>query len=157
VSPQLLHLVVNHVPVIGAVWTLLVLAIAYLRPEVPAVRVALILTVLLAPAAVAAFLTGEPAEGTIEHLPGVVETAIGPHEDMARVALGGAIAAGLAGLWGFWLLRRRSPRRALLPSLVLVFVTAILMGITAHRGGKIHRPELGGGVRVEAPASAVEP
>jgi len=140
-DPQQLHLLVNHLPVIGAIWTLLVLAIALVWPAPRLVRTGLLLVVLVGLGAGAAFLTGEPAEEKIEHLPGVVEPAIHEHEEMAERALYLSIAAGVLAL--AILIRARRPGRgaALAPFLVLA-CAALLLGITAHEGGKIHRPEL---------------
>ena len=50
------------------------------------------------------FLTGEPAEEVVGHLPGISEQAIEEHEEAAEVA---AIVTGFAGLLGLWLLIAR--------------------------------------------------
>jgi hypothetical protein len=149
---QELHLLVNHVPVIGSMGALLLLAIAWLWPSKALVRTALAFTVLVGVSAVAAFLTGEPAEEVIEHLPGIVSGAIEHHEEMADRALWLGIATGLVGLVGLFMGRRGSGKRSLvLPSLVFMIALVALMTWTAHLGGKIHRPELSGAGAVVAP------
>jgi hypothetical protein len=142
-EPQLLHLVVNHIPVVGALWTLLVLVVALAHPAPSLSRLALVLVVLVGLSTVAAFLTGEPAEEAVENLAGVVEPAIEEHEDLARRSLYLGIAAGAFAI--LTLIFRRPPGRiSLLMNLVLVAATALTLAVTAYEGGKIQRPELGG-------------
>ena len=143
-DPQQLHLWVNHVPVAGSFWILVVLLAAAARPGLALSRVALGLTVLLSLAVVATYLTGEPAEEKVEHLSGVVASAIEEHEETAKRALAVGIVAGVAALVGLALTRGRPKNRwPLLPSIVLMGLCALLLALTAHQGGKIHRPELG--------------
>jgi hypothetical protein len=144
VNPQLLHLILNHLPVVGALWVLVVLAAALLWPRPALIRLALGLSVLLALTAAGAFLTGEPAEEAVEHLPGVDEHAIEAHESSAKASLIGAIASGVAGLLGLLWSRGRPLRRAVVPALLAVLVSGVLLAVTAHRGGQIVRPSLRG-------------
>ncbi len=149
---QQIHLLVNHVPVVGSLGALLLLAIAWLRPGKTIARTALAFTVLVGVSAVLAFLTGEPAEEVVEHLPGIVAGSIGPHEEMADRALWVGIAAGVAGLAGLvWGRKHIEKRRVVLPSLVLMIALVALMAWTAHLGGMIHRPEMAGAGVVISP------
>ncbi|HET9233030.1 MAG TPA: hypothetical protein VFP10_02685 [Candidatus Eisenbacteria bacterium] len=144
-DPQLLHLRVNHLPVVGVFWTLPFILIAALRPGRAALLRAHALIVLLGLTSVIAYRTGEPAEEKVEHLAGVVESAIEAHEDAARWVLGLGIAAGVLGLAGLWAAysRRLSVARALgwVATLVVVLEMGALIQ-TATLGGRIHRPEL---------------
>src|SRR5689334_14228815 len=103
-----LHLLLNHVPVLGTIFGLGLLAFAMVRRDPPLQRVACGVFVLAALLAVPAYLTGEPAEATVKGLPGVVDQLIERHENAAGVALGGVIALGLAALAG--MLRFRGAR-----------------------------------------------
>jgi len=151
---QELHLIVNHVPVIGALWVLLLVLFAWFKPAPALIRTALIFSVLLGVSVVPAFLTGDGAEETVEHLPGVSETAIGNHEEMADKALWITVAVGVVAL-ATLVLRARKPvaRQALLPTLVVLVVAAGVLAWTGHLGGMIHRPELRGGSSAAAPAT----
>lgn len=51
-----------------------------------------------AAAAVPTYLTGEPAEEAVEHLPGVVKDLIEIHEERALIALIVATFGGILGL-----------------------------------------------------------
>jgi len=140
-DPQQLHLLFNHLPVIGSVWTLVVLGLALLWPSRALIRTGLFLAVLVGVSAGAAFWTGHPAEEKIEDLPCVVEPAIHEHEEMGERAFYLSIAAGVLAL--ALLLGKRGPGRKTAVAPFLVTATAALvLAITAHEGGKIHRPEL---------------
>jgi uncharacterized membrane protein len=143
-SPHHLHLIVNHLPVVGAIWLLIVLLIAVWRPSAPLIRLGLGLSVLLAITAGIAFWTGEPAEEAVEDLAGVSHSAIESHEEIARVALIAAVVTGLVGAAGLWVSRRRARRGAAVAALACVAVTVVLLGIAANRGGLIVRPDLRG-------------
>jgi hypothetical protein len=142
-SGQELHLIVNHVPVIGAFWVLLLALVAWFKPDPVLIRTALVFTVLVGVSVVPAFLTGDGAEEVVEHLPGVSEPAIGRHEEMADKALWITVAAGVIAL-ATLAIRTGRPltRRVLLPSLIVLAVAAGTLAWTAHLGGMIHRPEL---------------
>lgn len=144
-DPQLLHLRLNHLPVVGVFWTLPFVLIAALRPGRPALLRAHGLTVLLGVTTLIAYLSGDPAEEKIEHLAGVVESSLEAHEEAAIWAVVLGIAAGVVGLAGVWAAfsRRLSVARGLAWAATLILV--IEMGSliqTATLGGQIHRPEL---------------
>ncbi len=96
-----LHLLLNHVPVIGTLLGLLLLLVAFGRKNEELKKVTLGLFVLIALVTVPVYLTGEPAEEMVENIPGVSEAMIERHENAAlfsliAVEVGGIIA--LAGL-----------------------------------------------------------
>ena len=141
-----LHLLLNHVPVLGAFGVLALLAIAFVRRDSPLARLALGFAAMLAAASVAVFLTGEPAEEIVERLPGIAETAIEPHEEaalIATIAFGVFGAAALVTLIGFR--RRELPRWVTGTALSGMLVVSGLMGYTANLGGMIRHTEIGSG------------
>lgn len=106
------------------------------------------LLVLAAFGAGVAYLTGEGAAKTVEHLPGVLESRIERHEDFAVYALVALLTLGAVALAGFVLSARRSslsPRMAALVLLVAL-VSFGLVGWTGYLGGQIRHTELNGGV-----------
>jgi uncharacterized membrane protein len=142
-SPVHLHLLLNHVPVIGTVIALALLALATLRGDDRLGRVSLGLLAVLAAAAVATFLTGEPAEEAVEHVAGVPGALIERHEEaalLATIALGvmGALAAG----WLLFFRRRPLSRGVMLGLLLAALVPAGAMAYTANLGGQIRHPEI---------------
>ena len=141
-GPQI-HLLLNHVPVIGIWFAAAILALALATRSVALARLGAGVLVVIALAGIPVYLSGEPAEHMIEHAAGVSERLIHDHEDLAKVAFLGLDVLGLLGL--FSLLRHRGPepRRGFLSLLLLI--TVVLGGVfavTAHRGGLIRHPEL---------------
>lgn len=140
-----LHLMMNHVPVLGVVFAFVVTLIGGIARSMIAVRVGLIMLVVSGLVAVPVYLTGESAEELVEGLPGVSEALIDPHESAAAVSLGLAIASGLLAL--LTLLLSRSSKH-LLPGTFLVatmFVTlaaGVSMAYTANLGGQIRHTEI---------------
>jgi hypothetical protein len=69
-SPAHLHLLLNHIPVLGTmIFAPLVLAWGLLRRSRDATLTGLLLAILLALTAVPIYLTGEPAEEQLERQP----------------------------------------------------------------------------------------
>ncbi|GIX49410.1 MAG: hypothetical protein KatS3mg131_3621 [Candidatus Tectimicrobiota bacterium] len=137
------HLVLVHVPVVGLAFGLLLLGLAWVRHRPEVLRAGCLLLVLSALLAFFAFLTGEPAEETVEHLPGVAEGLIERH---AAAALPATLATGLAGAAALAvLLRRRSAGMARSWLAVLLALTLLASGAmawTASLGGQIRHPEI---------------
>ena len=139
-----LHLMINHLPVLGVGFGLLLLLAARFRRSTELTNAALVVFVLAAAAAGTAYLTGEPAEGAVEDVAAVTEASIEQHEEAATVALvlTGLLGAGaLFGLVGF----RRQP----LPpgwfttaALVGALVAGGSMAYTSNLGGQIRHPEI---------------
>ena len=138
-----LHLLLNHVPVIGSVLGVLLLAAALARRSDELGKAALGLFTLLAAASVVVFFTGEPAEELVEKLPGFSEAVTERHEDVALIAV---VAMGLTGLFCLVTLavfRRRPLARWVTPiALVASLGTVGIMGYTANLGGQIRHTEL---------------
>jgi len=155
-APQV-HLMLNHLPVIGVLFVALVLAVGLLWRNGGILRLGLAMLVLVALAAIPVFLSGEPAEESIEDVTGVSHASIESHEDAAKPAMIGLELLGLVALVA--LLRERGrgvpPRFA---ALLLIAVIALSSGLawTAHLGGQIRHPELRVGAVSAVEASPVE-
>ncbi len=148
-----LHLLLNHVPVIGLVAALLVLLWGVIRRSAEVMNVGLVIVVVAGLAAGGTFLTGEPAEERVEGLPGVAKPVIETHEDAATIALiVTAIAAVLA------LVALVMPRKPL-GAVTVIVIGAVAFGLmarAANLGGQIRHTELGGAAAAAAPASGGE-
>lgn len=138
-----LHLVLNHLPVIGIPLALLFLGYGTLGRNPGAQRFSLFVLLVVAAIAVPAFLTGEPAEELAEHLPGVGEAQIEPHEDAAKASLLLCLATGLAAAGTLWAGRKRHDMGALVAvTAVLALLATASLGYTANLGGQIRHTEL---------------
>jgi hypothetical protein len=149
-----LHLLLNHVPVIGAVLGLALLGVAYLRRSDELGKFALGAFAALGAVSVVVFLTGEPAEEIVEKLPGFSKALTERHEEAALVA---TIVMGVVGFVSLtWLVvfRSRALARWVVPTaLVLALGATATMGYAANLGGQIRHTEIrAGGV----PATAGE-
>jgi len=138
-----MHLMLNHLPVLGTIFGLLLLGWAALRRSETLQRAALGTFVLAALAAIPVFLTGKPSEDLVERLAGTAEQAIEAHEEAAVVALIAIEALGALALAALVLFRNRGiPRPLAGGALVFALATAGWMAQTANLGGRIRHAEL---------------
>ena len=138
------HLIINHVPIIGVLGTILLLVYSLVRKSEEVKMVSFGLFVLIALMTLAVFFTGEAAQDTVKKLPSVTEAYIGRHEEMAEIALVVMEALGIAALVGLLLLRRSGaiPKWIVTVVLVLSLITAAIVGFTANLGGQIRHTEI---------------
>jgi beta-lactamase regulating signal transducer with metallopeptidase domain len=148
-----LHLLLNHVPIIGAVFVLLVLCLALWRRSSELGKLAVGMLVVIGVVASVVYVTGEPAEEAVENVAGVSEAIIHQHEDAAAIALMFAGSIGvmsLAALW--WYGRRELPRAAMGIALAAVVALNGAMAWTAYLGGQIRHSEIRNGSVMQAEA-----
>ena len=119
------HLILNHVPVLGTLFGLLLLAWGILRRNDSLQRAALLTFTLVALVAIPAYLTGKPAEEAVEHLTGTAGSAIEPHEDAALVSFLAMEVLGALALGALHVHRHRP-----LLGLVLFLFTALQLRLS---------------------------
>ncbi|MGZ8379040.1 MAG: DUF2231 domain-containing protein [Gemmatirosa sp.] len=139
-----LHLLLNHLPIIVTGLGLLLLAVAVARRRDELARVALAFFVGGGLSALPTYLTGEPAEETVENLPGVTEAIIERHEDAALVAAILVGALGAFALWALWRYRRPGalPGWVVRVALVAAVVGSGAMAWTGLLGGEVRHTEI---------------
>ena len=143
-DPLHLHLYLNHVPVVGAIGCVLLLAAGLVRQSRDVMAAALVALLLVALVAIPVYLTGEPSEERAESIAGVSEANIERHEDAAKVAFIGIELTGVIALvsliiWWF----RQSPLLApIVVTLAVALISAILIARAAALGGEIRHSEL---------------
>jgi uncharacterized membrane protein len=140
------HLMINHFPVVGTMGGILLLVYALLRKSNEVKMVSLGVFVLIALMTFPVFFTGDAAEKTVKNLPGVTETVIGRHEEMADYAIIMMSILGIASLAGLFFIRRlgAAPKWLLTIVLLLSLATAAVVGLTANLGGQIRHTEIRG-------------
>ena len=140
-----LHLLLNHAPVFGVFFALVLLGLARLRHSEELARIGLGALVLSGLAAAAAMFTGEPAEHAVEHLAGISESAIEAHEEAAELAATATYVGAVIALAAL-ALRRRVVIAGHLRLLALLTAVAAfgLMARAANLGGQIRHSEIGG-------------
>lgn len=141
-----LHLLLNHFPLIGFVFSFFILALGLLRSNESYVRVGLLTIVVSGLLAVPTYLAGEPAEEIIEKLPGFSEQLVEAHEEAAEIAIWFIGITTLTAGAALWISNKKTVTyRVILRSvLVLNSISLVLTGRTSNLGGKISHPEVRG-------------
>ncbi len=139
-----LHLIFNHVPVVGLMFALAFFLIAILRGKDILIKAALWMILLVALSTIPAYLTGEPAHEYIDDMAGVSHDIIHEHEETAEVAFVSALVLGLLALLGLVIYRRKRhlSKMFLVFILLVAVVVAALMVSAANQGGEIRHPEI---------------
>jgi uncharacterized membrane protein len=139
-----LHLLLNHLPVVGTFFALGLLGAALVLRKNHLVRAGLWSVLIVALLAIPAYMTGDPAEEVAMPLPGVTKDRIEPHEEVAGLALGALLAAGIAAATGIVLFRGERPIKNgfVIVVLALTVIAAGLMARTANLGGQIRHTEI---------------
>jgi hypothetical protein len=138
-----LHLLLNHVPVVGTLFALLLFAAAILLPQTVSIRFALGVSAALAVVAAAVYFTGGAAEEAVEKLAGVTERAIEQHEEAAEVSTIAMSIFGALSLVALLIFRKgRVPRWVGAAGFAGTVVLSGLMGWTANLGGQIRHTEI---------------
>lgn len=142
-----LHLLFNHLPILGTLFGILILAGGFLLKNNTVKRTALGIFVLSALCAIPAYLTGEGAEEIVEGLPGVSENLMEAHEDLANIFLWMVGALGLFSLATFYADFKSKKIAATLYALTLVAAigTMVFAQRVGSSGGEIRHTEIRSG------------
>ena len=137
-----IHLMLNHVPLFGALAVTILFGVALALRQQGVARAGLVVALLAAAVAVVVYLTGEPAEELVENLAGVSEPAMETHEEVALVAtiLLGAFA--LLALYALLAFRHGVSMRFTKLLLVLSLVPLAAVAYTSYLGGQIRHSEI---------------
>jgi hypothetical protein len=135
---------INHIPVIGILGAILMLVYSLIRKSEEVKMVSFGLFAIIALITPAVYFTGGAAEKIVKSLPGVTETYIGRHEEIASLTLVLMEMLGITSLAGLVLLRRSGaiPKWVVAMVLVLSLITAATANLTANLGGQIRHTEI---------------
>ena len=139
-----LHLVLNHIPVLGAIISF-VLVLAILVKKDPGLKsLSLWWFVLIGALGAVVYLTGEPAEESVEHLSWFQENFVERHEDTALWALIVTEVLALMGVFGLYLQKKKhtTPVSFWRVAIVVAGINLAFMGWTANLGGQIRHTEI---------------
>ena len=139
-----IHLLINHIPILGALFGFLLLIVG-MTIKNRSVEITALATILLAALfTIPAYLSGEEAEHVVEHIQGISEFQLEEHEEHAELSLWMMIASGVSALFAL-------VAYAYKPSFIKILriSTIVLTGIgfatlvpLANHGGKIVHSEL---------------
>lgn len=134
-----IHLLLNHIPVLGVLFGLLLLSVAMPGRSQMHARLASQVFVGIALFAIPVYFSGEAAEEVAEHVRPLAHAVIESHEDAALASFVGLELLGVFAGLALW--RSRSVRELGYSSLVTLWTGALLVsasvGWTAYLGGLI--------------------
>jgi hypothetical protein len=139
-----LHLLLNHVPTVGAIVALGILVVAYVRRDEPLKLVGLEVLFAIAVVTLPVYMSGVAAFQSLRNQPGISETAMRIHQDAALGAFTVAEFAGFVAWVALWQSRRRGQAApGLVPAATVLSILAVaLMARASNLGGDIHHPEI---------------
>lgn len=139
-----LHLALNHLPVLGTPFLLLLMLWSWWRKQTVTGRLSLWLFVALSAVSIAVKFTGDFAWESVEKQPGFDPALIERHEQSADQATTGVFFLGIAAAVALFVSRagRATPVWARATVAVIALATCLLMARTANFGGHIRHPEI---------------
>lgn len=139
-----IHLLLNHFPIIGTLIGSGLLLWGLLKKHDNIKISASVILILMTVIAIPVYLTGEPAEESVEKLPGVMDSMIEMHEDAAKIAIW---LMGLTGVFALVaLIIQRQKMQLAKHAYTFVFIVSLVcfaaMARTGYYGGQIRHSEI---------------
>jgi uncharacterized membrane protein len=140
-----IHLMLIHFPIVGFIFSLILLALGLYQKNESFVRAGLLITVMSGALAVPAYLTGESAEEVIKNIRSFPAFAVDEHEAAAFYAiLFIGITTVIAGSGLFISIKKNRISKALMVLIVgLHIFTLTVIARTNYLGSKISHSEIG--------------
>lgn len=139
-----IHLIVNHVPIVGSLFAAALLGVGLLRHNLALTQAGLVAVLAAGMLCLPAQLTGEGAEAIVQNMPRVSRALIHNHEEAAEQGFWALEGAAALALLSLLMLKNTSPKARLLALLTLV-ATALSFGLLARAGnlgGQIRHTEI---------------
>ena len=139
-----IHIALTHIPVIGIIFSGILLLIAFLTMDKKLQRISYWFIFFVAISAIPVYLSGEPTEEIIEKLAGVSESFIEEHETIAMISFITMEVLGLLSIIGLIIYRNKPmfPGSFQAGMLIFTFIIMILFAYTAYLGGHIRHSEI---------------
>ncbi len=139
-----LHLLLNHVAIMAALFSIVIFFYGSIIRNKSITNLALIGFVFAALTAIPVYLTGEPAEESIEHIAGVTEESIHEHEESAEVSIW---LIELSGAIAFTALVLKNAKFFSTAAFALIMTlislcSGLSISYTGYLGGFIRHPEI---------------
>lgn len=143
-----LHLMLNHIPFLGAVFGLIVFGFGWAKKNNTLTTTGLIMLLVATVMIIPVYLTGDKATEIVQQSNCVEDIYISQHEKSAEIATLLMMVLGSLSLTALFL-----PSVTDSATIIKLFYTSIIvigllcigyMGYTAYEGGKISHPELRG-------------
>lgn len=139
-----LHLILNHVPIMGSLFTTALFIIALFYRNTFIQKISLWFLVIIALVTAATYQTGDPAAHAVQNLPQVSDSALHAHELFGKFGLGAMFVTGVVALGGAFFYRKRPtiPTGYLALVLVILLINVGLFTYISFLGGQILHPEI---------------
>ena len=139
-----LHLIVNHLPIMGSLFGAILLATGTLKANATLTRAGLVAVLAAGVLCLPAQFTGEGAAAVAQQLPRASRALIHNHEEAAELGFWAVEGAATLALFALLLLKSASPK-ARLATLLALLATLLSFGLLARAGnlgGQIAHPEI---------------
>ena len=139
-----IHLIVNHVPIMGSLFAAVLLGAGVLQKNLSLTRAGLVAVLAAGLLCLPAQLTGAGAAAIVQDMPRVSRALIQNHSEAAELGFWALEVAAAAALFSLLLLKNTSPRAKLLTllTLVLTFISFGLLARAGNLGGQIRHTEI---------------
>lgn len=139
-----IHLLLNHVPILGSVFALVLMAFGYFLRNNTLSKASLWTLVVVAVISIPAFLTGEEAEHAIEDIAVVSNAVIHEHEEQAEIAFWALMCTSAIALGTLMASMKTNAvnRTLLMLNMVFLLLSFVLMARAGNSGGSIRHPEI---------------
>lgn len=138
-----LHMLTNHIPIIGTFFALMVLAFGMFRKHNQIIILGYWLILISVIGGLIAFYTGEAAEEVVEGIQGVSDKVIHDHEEAGEIVMGFLYATGIAAVLA--LVLEKLKKLQSLAAIAVLLIGIGLFGTSAragYLGGQIRHTEL---------------
>lgn len=138
------HMLVNHVPIIGIIFGLIILIIGVVIKNISVKNTAYGLFIVSAILAAVSMFTGEGAEEVLEHFSTIEREIIHEHEEIAEKFALLSYIIGAASILGIYLNRKKHTKAELIAFFVIIIssVGIFLAQRTGTTGGEIRHVEI---------------
>ena len=139
-----IHLIVNHVPIMGSLFAAVLLGAGVLQKNLSLTRAGLVAVLVAGLLCLPAQLTGAGAAAIVQNMPRVSRALIQNHSEAAELGFWALEVAAAAALFSLLLLKNASPRAKLLTllTLVLTFISFGMLARAGSLGGQIRHTEI---------------
>ena len=138
------HIVVNHIPSLGSILGLLLLALGIYKKDETIKQSAYFVLVLIAMAVLPTYVSGAEAQRIVKTSASYSAGMVQLHQNLAMVTLLAMTFAGMFAWFGAWEIRRHKRSASFTTAATLILTTAavVLVLDTASIGGKINHSEI---------------
>ena len=139
-----IHLIVNHVPIMGSLFAAVLLGAGVLQKNLSLTRAGLVAVLVAGLLCLPAQLTGAGAAAIVQNMPRVSRALIQNHSEAAELGFWALEIAAAAALFSLLLLKNASPKAKLLTllTLVLTFISFGMLARAGNLGGQIRHTEI---------------